>query len=84
MQWELKEVEYVERTMNESGVYTVIHRIVKTETHKEYSGERIFVRVDVHITANAEPIQSFTGDGKLAYREQVQRPYARSRLGSLG
>ena len=47
MQWELREVQDTECTMDDSGVYVVVHRVVTTETHKEYSGERVSVRADL-------------------------------------
>ena len=61
MKRELEQVKPIDCTMDDSGIYTVIHRVVKTETHEEYSGERVFVRVDVMNTDN-EPIHSFIGD----------------------
>lgn len=47
MTWELREVSDVDCTMDDSGVYVVINRVVRTETHKEYSGERVLVRADL-------------------------------------
>lgn len=73
MQWELIEVtEDAPCTMDESGIYTVINRVVKPFTHKEYSGERISVRVDIMSEGN-EPIRSFIGDNPNAVRKAVIR-----------
>ncbi len=60
MIWELKEVDDVECTMDDSGVHVVIHRIVRTEKHKQYAGERVSVRADLNTDAG-EPIVSFQG-----------------------
>ena len=64
--WELEQVEPVECTIDSSGVYTVINRVVKTETHKQYSGQRLTIRVDVMRTDTGhgdEPLRSFVGPG---------------------
>lgn len=65
MAWKLEQVEPIDCIIDDSGVYTVIHRVAKAETHKEYSGERILVRVDVMVDDgdNDEPIRSFIGNG---------------------
>ncbi len=63
MTWELEQVKPIDCTMDDSGVYTVIHRVVTKETHKEYSGERVQVRVDVLNVSSNEPIRSFIGNG---------------------
>ena len=63
MQWELEQVKPIDCTMDDSGVYTVINRIVKTETHKEYSGQRVLVRVDILNIGIDIPVRSFIGVG---------------------
>ena len=72
--------------MDDCGLYTVVNRVVKMETHKEYSGERILVRVDILSNEN-EPIRSFIGNGNdvrkavirfiLAYLQGHRCPHQR-------
>ena len=74
MNWQLIEVtEDVPCTMDDSGIYTVINRVVETETHKQHSGERVRVRVDVMTVSCNVPIQSFTGYNPNAVRKAVIR-----------
>ena len=47
MIWELREVSDVEYTLDDSGVYVVVHRVERKETHKEYAGVRVLVRADL-------------------------------------
>lgn len=71
MQWELIEVtEDVPCTMDDSGIYVIVNRYVRTITHKQYSGERIRIRIDV-MTEGNEPIRSFIGDNPNAVRKAV-------------
>ena len=67
MNWELEKVEPIECTIYNSEVYTVINRIVTTEYHKEYSGQRLAIRVDVLVDGHGEkpdtPLRSFVGPG---------------------
>lgn len=60
MTWELKHVVDVECTMDDSGLYTVIHRVIRPDLHKEYAGERIEVRADL-MTAENQPLMSWQG-----------------------
>lgn len=60
MVWELIEAKDRECTIDESGLYAIINRSVKTETHKEYSGTRILVRADL-MDEQDEPIRSWQG-----------------------
>ncbi len=72
MDWKLETVEPRECTLDDSGVYTVIYRVIKTENHKEYEGTRVCIRVDVLQQREVpgapddsmdEPIRSFVGNG---------------------
>ena len=62
MAWELEEAEPRECTLDDSGVYTVIHRIAPAETQIQFVDELVPVRVDVMTTDN-KPIRSFVGNG---------------------
>lgn len=61
--WELEKVEPIECTLDDSGVYTVINRTVQKETHKQYAGGRLAIRVDVMATDGDKPLRSFVGPG---------------------
>jgi len=63
MDWELIEVGPMEMecTIDKSGVYTIVNRVVRTETHKEYAGMRVLVRVDIMGTVDDSPMISFIG-----------------------
>lgn len=58
--WELIEATPIECTMDDSGIYTVIHRRTGTETHKQYADCRVFVRCDI-MTTDDMPLISFQG-----------------------
>ena len=58
--WELIEVEPIECTLDDSGIYTVINRKTSDKIHKGYSDSRVFVRCDV-MTTNNLPLVSFQG-----------------------
>lgn len=62
MTWELKEVTPKECMMDDSGLYCVVNRVVKTVVHKEHSGEIVAVRVDIMDTEAQEPLMSFVGN----------------------
>ena len=78
MQWELREVGDTDCTMDDSGVYVVIHRVVRPESHKEYSGERVLVRADLqqsHMAqtpATDEPIMSFIGTANNVQKHLIR------------
>ena len=63
MSWELITVEPTEYRPDDSGLYVLVHRQTQTEAHKDRSGQRITVRVDV-MNADDEPIISFQGIGE--------------------
>ncbi len=63
MEWELKEVEHVDCTLDDSGIYTVINRTSKTEWSRGYSHTTVKIRVDILTTADNTPLISFIGDG---------------------
>lgn len=71
--WELKEVKETEWKQDDSGMYTVIHRVVSpTIVHKGLSGEpTIEVRIDVMSTQDI-PLISFQGKAE-AVRKHVVR-----------
>lgn len=60
MQWELRQAGDIDCTLDASGVYVAIHRVVRTEVHKEHSGQVVRVRADL-MTSAGEPIVSFIG-----------------------
>ena len=79
MTWELREVDDVECTMDDSGVYVVVHRVISTETHKQYAGDRVRVRADLMGggfatggETNAEPIMSFIGSANAVRKALIQ------------
>jgi len=48
MTWQLEDVGTVLEEMDEqSGVYTIIHRVEEHQTHKQYSGVIVRVRLDL-------------------------------------
>ncbi len=61
--WTLNYAEPSECIMDNSGIYTVINRQEKTETHKQYAGTRISVRIDV-MTIDNVPVISFQGQAE--------------------
>lgn len=79
MKWELRQVKDTEAIMDDSGVYVVIHRIERTETHKEYSDVRVTVRADLMDgrpigsgETSGQPIMSFSGSAN-AVRKAIAR-----------
>ena len=60
MTWELREVGDIECTLDGSGIYVVIHRVVEKLVHKGIAGEIIRIRADV-MTDGGEPLVSFIG-----------------------
>ena len=83
MEWELKHVKDVEAVLDDSGVYVVIHRVETTETHKEHSGIRVSVRVDLMksgtVKYQAEPIMSFEGTANAVRKALIRFFYTRNR-----
>ena len=61
MTWELVEATDVDCTMDDSGIYTVIHRVVNKTSHKERVGEHVLVRVDIMSADKNDPLISFIG-----------------------
>lgn len=72
MTWELRAVDDVECTMDDSGVYVVIHRVERAEAHKEYSGVRILVRADLMASEGDEPIISFIGKANAVRKHLIR------------
>ena len=78
MAWELKEVSDVDCTLDNSGVYVVVNRVVRIKTHKEYSGERVLVRADLMATGQNfgqnrdEPIMSFIGSANNVRKHLIR------------
>ena len=61
MTWELREVEDIECTLDDSGVYTVIHRIkTRYGNYRQTPIAPVHVRLDL-ITASVEPLMSWQG-----------------------
>ena len=71
MTWQLVEVSDVDCTMDDSGVYVVVNRVVRKETHKQYSGERVLVRADL-MTVNNAPIMSFIGSANNVRKHLIR------------
>lgn len=61
MQWELKQADNIEATLDDSGVYVFIHRVVEHTAHKGYVGDIVRVRADLMATDGDSPIVSFIG-----------------------
>lgn len=59
--WRLIEVNDVEFTPDDSGVYVIINRVCTQQIHKEYAGEIVRVRADLMQSGTHEPIVSFIG-----------------------
>ena len=59
--WQLIEAVPMDCTMDDSGIYTVIHRKTSDQTHKGYADSRVFVRVDVMRTYDNTSVVSFIG-----------------------
>lgn len=57
--WKLVEVDDVDCTLDDSGLYVVINRIETQDTHKGISGVRVIVRADLML--KNEPVRSFIG-----------------------
>ena len=49
--WELINVEPVDCTLDDSGIYTMIHRKQSDQVHKGYPDSRVFVRCDIVLSA---------------------------------
>ena len=60
MTWELRKVEEIECTIDNSGVYTDINRI-PAKWIPETGGYLIHVRLDLMQTSNSKPIMSWQG-----------------------
>jgi len=70
MTWELREVKDTECTMDDSGVYTVIHRTADGR-----------VRADLMAVKGSEPIVSFIGTAN-AVRKALIRYLSNNRIGT--
>ena len=60
MEWELKQVDHVECTLDDSGIYTVINRVAE---QKGLESTVTKIRVDIMTTTNNTPLISFIGAG---------------------
>ena len=59
--WELRTItDDIECTMDDSGIYCTINRVVENQHGKGYIGTAVSVRVDI-MTDNNEPVMSFVG-----------------------
>lgn len=72
MDWKLNKVEDIECTMDNSGVYTVINRVMETKYGKGAGTVLLGIRVDILATDGNLPLQSFQGTGN-AVRKHVIR-----------
>ncbi len=59
-EWGLVEVESIDCTMDNSGLYVTINRIKSDKTHKQYQDSRVFVRCGIMTTKDI-PLVSFQG-----------------------
>ncbi len=62
--WKLVEVGETECTLDDSGLYVVIHRIETPDAHKGRAGVRVTVRADLMDAATRTehtPVRSFIG-----------------------
>lgn len=59
-----------ECTIVPESCYIIINRRVEKETHKEYAGERVFVRVDI-MSAENDPIISYESQHAETLRKHV-------------
>jgi len=69
--WVLKKAKPSECIMDNSGIYAVINRQEKTETHKEYAGKLISVRIDVMSDDNV-PLISFEGNAEDVRKDAIR------------
>ena len=58
--WELIEAEPINCTLDDSRIYTAIHRKTSDKVHKGYPDSRVFVRCDI-MTTDDNPLVSFQG-----------------------
>ena len=63
MNWKLNKVGNIDCTMDNSGVYTIINRVMETEYGKGAGVLLKGIRVDIMSTDGDEPLQSFIGKG---------------------
>lgn len=61
MNWELKECKAIDCVMDNSGIYTVIHRIEQTAHSKGHFCSTVLVRVDIMASVDDMPLMSFVG-----------------------
>lgn len=66
--WKLIECDFSECSVDDSGIYTIINRVEKKGTHKEYSGVWVQVRIDVMQNGTDTPIVSFIGTAENVYK----------------
>lgn len=73
MTWELVEVTTEPAWVQDnSGVYTMIHRVVEKDVHKGIAGERVFVRVDLMSKTGTVPIRSWIGRPDAVRKAMMQ------------
>lgn len=71
MNWKLINVETeADCTMDNSGIYAIINRIVDREHNKGYSADKVKIKVDVLAERDDSPIISFVGKSE-AVRKAV-------------
>ena len=71
MAWKLKQAEEVDCTIDDSGLYVIINRVIEKQMHKEYAGEIILVRVDL-MSDKHEPIMSWIGQANNVRKHLIQ------------
>lgn len=72
IQWKLNEVTDTPCTMDDSGIYTLIHRRKVKAVRKEYPGEYIHIRLDIMRDGDDEPLQSFIGLGNAVRKHTIK------------
>ena len=74
MAWELKDLKgskEIDCVVDDSGIYTVINRIDKTEHLQGHMQGKVFVRVDI-MSTDDEPLQSFVGEGNNVRKHVIK------------
>lgn len=74
--WKLQEVEDVETTLDDSGLYVIINRVVETRTFKDREADVVRVRADLMKQAPGddyhEPIVSFIGSANAVRKHLIR------------
>jgi hypothetical protein len=69
--WKIVEVKDIECTMDNSGIYCVINRVIGKSSSKGYSCGRIEVRCDI-MDQNDMPIRSYKGSANAVRKHVIK------------